>query len=207
MGVRWKSASLAVLVAVLLAGAGYAVGVSRSSPGPIEPTPVDVGFVRDMVIHHGQAVSLAMIMAPRATDPAVREMAAEIAKTQQFEAGQMTGWLEQWGQPTSTTAPPMSWMTHAPVTAAGADPPMPGMATRADVARLAVTRGPAADLMFCRLMQPHHLGGLHMIDEVIRRGRRPEVIALAEQMRTTQQREIIQLNRLVAELTHRGPSG
>ena len=40
-----------------------------------------------------------------------------------------------------------------------------------------------------------------MIDEVIARGRRPEVIALAGQMRTDQEREINQLNRLLAELT------
>jgi uncharacterized protein (DUF305 family) len=67
------------------------------------------------------------------------------------------------------------------------------------VARLAVTRGRAADVMFCRLMLPHHLGALHMIDEVVERGRRPEVIALAEQMRAAQQREIELLNRLLAQ--------
>jgi uncharacterized protein (DUF305 family) len=91
-------------------------------------------------------------------------------------------------------------MTHLPITADGADPPMPGMATRRDVARLAVTRGRRADLLFCRLMLPHHLGALHMVDELIARGSRPEVIALAEQMRTDQQREINQLNGLLAEL-------
>jgi hypothetical protein len=56
------------------------------------------------------------------------------------------------------------------------------------------------DLLFCRLMLPHHLGGLHMIDEVIARGSRPEVIALAEQMRADQQREINQLHQLLAPL-------
>ncbi|MEV6488893.1 DUF305 domain-containing protein [Actinoplanes sp. NPDC051633] len=162
---------------------------------------MDVGFVRDMVIHHSQAVTLAMIVMRRATVPAVREMADEIATTQQREAGVMSGWLQQWGLPTSTAAPAMSWMTHPPATPAATDPPMPGMATRRDVARLAVTRGPAADLLFSRLMLAHHLGGLHMINEVIARGRQPEVIALAEQMRTAQQREINQLNPLLAQIT------
>jgi uncharacterized protein (DUF305 family) len=154
-----------------------------------------------MVIHHSQAVTLAMIVVQRATVPAVREMADEIATTQQREAGVMSGWLQQWGLPTTTAAPAMSWMTHPPATPAGTDPPMPGMATRRDVARLAVSRGPAADLFFSRLMLAHHLGGLHMINEVIARGSRPEVIALAEQMRTAQQREINQLNPLLAQLT------
>jgi hypothetical protein len=49
----------------------------------------------------------------------------------------------------------------APPTAAPeADPPMDGMATRRDVVHLAVTRDPSADLQFCRLTLPHHLGGL-----------------------------------------------
>jgi uncharacterized protein (DUF305 family) len=189
-----------VLTAVLLATAGYTVGVSRSAHDQSEVGSVDVGFVRDMVIHHSQAVTLAMIIVQRATMPAVREMADEIATTQQREAGVMSGWLQQWGLPTSTSAPAMSWMTHPPATPADTDPPMPGMATRSDVARLAVTRGAPADLLFSRLMLAHHLGGLHMINEVIARGSRPEVIALAEQMRTAQQREINQLNPLLAQL-------
>jgi uncharacterized protein (DUF305 family) len=189
-----------VVTAVLLATAGYAVGASRSVSGVPRAGSVDVGFVRDMTVHHSQAVTLAMIIVPRATVPAVQEMADEIASTQQREAGVMTGWLQQWGLPAATTEPAMSWMTHRPDMAAGPDAPMPGMASRSDVARLAVSRGRAADLLFCRLMLPHHLGGLHMVDEVIERGSRPEVIALAVEMRAAQQREINQLSRLLTEL-------
>jgi uncharacterized protein (DUF305 family) len=57
--------------------------------------------------------------------------------------------------------------------------------------------------MFCRLMLPHHLGALHMIDEVVTHCSRPEVVALAERMRTAQEKEINLLNRLVAQLTSR----
>jgi uncharacterized protein (DUF305 family) len=196
--IRWTMAALA---SVLLAATGYLVGASRSALHVPPDGSADVGFVRDMMVHHGQAVVLAMIMVQRATVPAVREMAEEIATSQQREVGQMAGWLRQWGLPETTTAPPMRWMAHpAPVTA-DADPPMPGMATRRDVARLAVARGPDADILFCRLMLPHHLGALHMTDEVMKRGNRPEVIALAAQMRTVQQREITQLNQLLARLT------
>jgi uncharacterized protein (DUF305 family) len=186
-----------LLAALAMSAGGYAVGASESRADTPRSDSVDVGFLRDMVVHHEQAVTLALIVMSRATVPAVREMARDIATSQQREAGLMTGWLQQWGLPASTTAPPMAWMAH-PV-AADTDPPMPGMATRRDVARLAVTRGRAADVLFCRLMLPHHLGALHMIDEVIRRGRRPEVIALAEQMRAAQQREIGLLNRLLAQ--------
>jgi len=43
-------------------------------------------------------------------------------------------------------------------------------------------------------------GGLHMIEEVVERGQRPEVIRLAERMRTGQRREVALLQTLVAEL-------
>jgi uncharacterized protein (DUF305 family) len=191
----------AVLTAVLLGTAGYLLGAARSAPEVPRNDSVDVGFLRDMMVHHAQAVTLAMIVDRRATVPAVREMADEIATGQQREIGVMAGWLQQWGLPESTTAPPMVWMAHPTPAAPDADPPMPGMATRRDVARLAVTRGRQADLLFCRLMRPHHLGALHMIDEEVARGHRPEVIALAEQMRTGQEKEINLLDRLLAELT------
>ncbi|HEU4349112.1 MAG TPA: DUF305 domain-containing protein [Actinoplanes sp.] len=192
---RWPAA---VLAAILLLAGGYLTGMYRAGRDVPAAGSVDAGFARDMVLHHGQAVTLAMIIIPRTTTPVVREMAHDIAVTQQREAGEMTGWLEQWGLPTSTTAAPMAWMSHGPTTPTGADPPMPGMATRADVARLAVTSGRAADLLFCRLMLAHHLGGLHMVEEEIARGTRPEVVALATQMRIDQQREINLLTALLA---------
>jgi uncharacterized protein (DUF305 family) len=191
----------AVLTSVLLGTAGYLLGTYRSTPAVPGDASVDVGFMRDMMVHHAQAVTLAMIVDRRATVPAVREMADEIATGQEREIGVMAGWLQQWNLPNSTTAAPMAWMAHPPAVSPGADPPMPGMATRRDVARLAVTRGRGADLLFCQLMLPHHLGALHMIDEEIARGRRPEVLALAAQMRTGQQKEITMLNRLLTELT------
>jgi len=190
----------AVLAAILLGTVGYLLGASRPASETPRDGTVDVGFLHDMMVHHAQAVTLAMIVNRRATVPAVREMADDIATGQQREIGVMAGWLQQWGLPESATASPMAWMAHRPAAAPDADPPMPGMATRRDVARLAVTRGRQADLMFCRLMLPHHLSALHMIDDVIARGDRPEVIALAMQMRTGQQREINLLNRIQTEL-------
>jgi uncharacterized protein (DUF305 family) len=168
---------------------------------------VEAGFLRDMSVHHSQAVTLGMLALERTVEPAVRELAEETVMAQQREIGVMTGWLEQWGLAASTTRPAMSWMSHRPAAVPPADPPMPGMATRRDVARLAVARGRGADVLFCELLIPHHLGGVHMLDEVIRRSGRPEVTELAVRMRATQQREITELNRLVADLTRgrRGP--
>jgi hypothetical protein len=72
----------AVLTAAALAMGGYTAGASRSTPDLPKVSPVDAGFLRDMVVHHSQAVTLAMIIVGRATLPTVRELAGEIAKTQ-----------------------------------------------------------------------------------------------------------------------------
>src|SRR5918912_444295 len=105
-------APLLLLAALLLAAGGYLLGEIRSRPAPPRGDSVDVGFLRDMIVHHDQAVTLAMIISARATIPAVREMARDIATGQGPEAGLMTGWLQQWGLPASTNAPAMAWMGH-----------------------------------------------------------------------------------------------
>jgi uncharacterized protein (DUF305 family) len=189
------------LSALVLTAAGFTAGAARSVPDAPDESSVDVGFVRDMSVHHAQAVTLGKLAARRATLPAVREMGEDIVLAQQREIGVMAGWLQQWRLPSTTDAPAMVWMSHGGTAfVSGGDPPMPGMATREEVARLAVARGPARDLLFCRLMLRHHLGGMHMISEVIDRGERPEVVALARQMRADQAREVVQLQRLLRRL-------
>jgi uncharacterized protein (DUF305 family) len=191
---------LAGLVAALLALMGYLGGVWRSAPDVPGDTSVEVGFARDMSIHHAQAVTLAKLAHERATLPVLRDMTEDIVITQEREIGVMSAWLQQWRVAGVGSAPPMRWMAHRVVPSPDADPPMPGMATRQEVATLAVTRGPEADRLFCQLMLRHHLGGLHMIDEVVARGHRAEVIALARQMRADQGREITRLQDVLRRL-------
>ncbi len=70
----------------------------------------DVGFVRDMSIHHAQAVLMANIAYRRTDDPDLARLARDIADTQQFQIGMMTGWLDIWGLPVSSGDPLMAWM-------------------------------------------------------------------------------------------------
>lgn len=182
----------------LFAGLGFAGGftLGRHTARPEVPGEhsVDVGFLRDMVVHHAQAVTLARLALQRVQNRSLRNLADDVLMSQQREIGIMTGWLEQWGRAPSSPDPPMAWMSHARTALGG--PLMPGMATQAEVAKFAVMRGPAADAEFGRLMLAHHLGGLHMVEEAIGRAQRPEVVALARRMRTDQQREVTVLLRL-----------
>jgi|SRR4051812_25210738 uncharacterized protein (DUF305 family) len=63
---RIPAQAIAVLAAILLVAAGYLLGAARSTPEVPRDGAVDVGFLRDMMVHHAQAVTLAMIVDRRA---------------------------------------------------------------------------------------------------------------------------------------------
>jgi uncharacterized protein (DUF305 family) len=202
---RHRTVTLMVLItAGALLASGYTLGTHRTSPRLPDDASVEAGFARDMSVHHSQAVTLAMLAYARATLPAVRDLADDIVLSQQREIGVMTGWLQQWNLAESTTRPAMAWMRHD-VTSPG-EVAMPGMASRREVSEFVVTRGVEVDQQFCRLMLRHHQGGLHMLHEVLQRSHRPEVLALATQMRADQQREIGILQRLLTRLAARSPT-
>ncbi len=88
---------------------------TKSANTTVTSTPgegsVEVGFTRDMSVHHGQAVDMAERIRARSTDDALRLLATDIVLTQQSQIGRFRGWLEQWNLPASSTAAPMLWMT------------------------------------------------------------------------------------------------
>ena len=88
---------------------------TKSANTTVTSTPgegsVEVGFTRDMSVHHGQAVDMAERIRARSTDDALRLLATDIVLTQQSQIGRFRGWLEQWNVPASSTAAPMLWMT------------------------------------------------------------------------------------------------
>src|SRR3712207_9094050 len=49
--------------------------------------------------HHLQGVEMANLVPERSTDPEVRQLAFDIAETQQNQVGRMQGWLALWDLP------------------------------------------------------------------------------------------------------------
>lgn len=160
------------LVAAIAIGAGLGAvvfgGRGSSTPGNAS---VDAGFARDMSTHHTQAVVMAGYAPGRATDSAVLLYAADIAAGQQYQIGQMQGWLDAWNLTRTTTGQPMAWMSgeaghqHGGASSAAAlpsDTAMPGMASQAELDQLAASTGHAFDVLFLQLMIRHHKGGLPM---------------------------------------------
>lgn len=173
-------------------GVGYAI-LRETVPGD---SSAEAGFARDMSTHHAQAVQMAMIAQQKASHGAVRGMGVDIALTQQAQIGMMDQWLRNWRLNANSSSPPMSWMPDGQ--RALEKGLMPGMATPEEIAQLESASGPEVDTLFIDLMIKHHLGGIHMVDGILQQSTHPDVVWLAESMKTGQQGEISALQELRA---------
>jgi uncharacterized protein (DUF305 family) len=192
-------AVIAVCVAAVAVAGGYLWGSNgTSSSAAPSTTSVDAGFARDMSTHHTQAVTMATYERDDTTDKALRLLAYDIETQQQFQIGQMQGWLDSWGLSRSTTQSQMAWMNgHEHLTSDGL---MPGMATPDQMSRLLSLRGTAQDVLFLQLMIHHHQGGVAMANYAAQNAGEDYVRTLAQSVATAQTNEIIQMEGLLRQL-------
>ena len=183
----------ALLVGVL--GTLWVVQARSSAPTDFG---ADAGFARDMQTHHAQAVEMAFLVRDRTDDEDLRTVAYDIITSQQQQAGQMYGWLVQWGLPQTGSRPPMAWVDGEHAAAhADADGVMPGMATPAQLAELEAATGVEAERIFLRLMIAHHTGGVAMAEAAVADARTPEVRTLAGAIAAAQSSEIRLLQQML----------
>jgi uncharacterized protein (DUF305 family) len=178
---------LAVLVLAIMAV------TAMESGRPPGDTSLEAGFARDMMVHHDQAVTMAMLIRDRTDDPVLRSMATDMVLTQQNQIGQMFGWLNLWGLPATGTQPAMTWMGH-PTTGL-----MPGMATPQQIADLASLNGTEADIAFLELMIPHHQAAIPMAQYALDNSDVPAVRDLARQILAAQEVEIANMQTMLDE--------
>ncbi|MEV2243279.1 DUF305 domain-containing protein [Streptomyces sp. NPDC049970] len=158
-----------------------------SASAPAEGS-ADVGFARDMSVHHQQAVEMSFLVRDRTDDEDVRRLAYDIINTQANQRGMMLGWLESWDMPKSSERPPMEWMGHPATAADGAL--MPGMATDTQLDRLRAADGRSAEVVFLRLMTVHHRAGADMARAAAGSASTDEIRELAAGMARAQESEI-----------------
>ncbi|SIO29788.1 DUF305 domain-containing protein [Agromyces cerinus] len=213
-----RAAVIAVASVALIVVAAVAFSIGRLST-LAEPTPTttsaEAGFSRDMQVHHLQGVELAMIVRDATDDPEVRLLGYDIATTQAQQAGQMYGWLAEWGLPQAGSEPSMTWMTRPALDGAAghgdhaaSDPdahvpgaPMPGLATPAQVEELRGMTGIEAERRFLELMIAHHQGAVEMADAALARSTDDVVTALAQSIVDSQTSEIELMTGMLAERT------
>jgi uncharacterized protein (DUF305 family) len=164
---------------------GGILAPSLRAPGDNSP---EAGFARDMSTHHGQAVAMAMLEVRNGSDPGVRQLAEDIATTQQAQIGMMSVWLQDWKLLPTGSRRPMAWMPDG--SSELVNGLMPGMATVDQLNELSAARGKASDVLFCQLMLRHHIGGIHMVEGVLEETHNSTVRALAETMLSGQQGEV-----------------
>ena len=207
---RGRTVAGLVLAAVLLGAAAFVGGrVSVNVPDIPATDSAAAGFLRDMQVHHAQAVEMALLVRDRTDDETVRTIAYDMAVTQAGQAGHMDGLLDGWGLPQRSSQPLMSWTLLPTIDGSDdgghemdADAPavMPGMATQEQLAQLRAATGDDAVRLFLELMIPHHEGGLEMADAVLARTTVPQVVSLATGIERAQRSEIVVMQDLLAAL-------
>lgn len=184
---------LPLLLALLVLAAAAALWTTADR-APADNS-LEAGFARDMMVHHEQAVQMALLIRDRTEDPIIHTMATDMVLTQQHQIGQMFGWLNLWGLPATGSEPVMAWMGH-PI-----EGRMPGMASPEQIEELRGLSGEAADIIFLRLMIPHHESAIPMAEIALQQSDIPAVRALARQILTAQEVEIATMESILAEKT------
>jgi uncharacterized protein (DUF305 family) len=212
---RIPTAALVILVAAVVGVAGMLAGAAMTRDATAPPSPVEgsaeAGFARDMQSHHAQAVLMSTTVRDATDDPGIRTLALDIMLTQQQQAGQMYGWLEQWDLSQASPGHPMQWMSHtgpdmgsmdhgsSSTPALDSDVVMPGLATDEELQQLDQAVGVDAEVLYLRLMKAHHQGGVTMARAALDRVQDEDVRRLAQAIVDSQTAELAVLEQMLVE--------
>lgn len=183
------------------AGAGTA-GAPAAAPNSIPYTPADVAFMRGMIVHHEQAVTMASFVPDGTETPGILRLAERIDASQEYEIGLMRRWLTDRGEAPPEPEPAVSRKGRRAYTDA-IGRAMAGMASPTDMATLKAAREAEFDRLFLELMIRHHEGALVMLDHLAQRegsGLEPELFVLISHIDADQRAEIARMRRMLNEL-------
>lgn len=168
--------------------------VASGTPAPGGGNAADIAFAQSMIPHHEQAVQMADLALADGSGASkqVRALAEQIKAAQDPEIQQMTGWLGEWGAPTSM--PSDSAMGGMDM--GGMD--MTGMMSNEDMAALAHAHGAEFDRMWLQMMIVHHQGAVSMAQQVLTTTANPQVQAMAQAVIDGQTAEIDQMKGMLA---------
>ncbi|NUP67286.1 MAG: DUF305 domain-containing protein [Nonomuraea sp.] len=136
----------------------------------------DITYVQDMIVHHRQALDMALLAPTRADSVKLKSLADRIRAAQGPEIQFMSTWLREQDQKV-----PDHHAAHGD---------MPGMATPAQMAALKAATGKSFDKLFLELMINHHLGAITMSERVLTDGSHIKIEELATDVSVTQTAEI-----------------
>lgn len=196
----------AVLVLAACAGAGSSGTPSAASTLPL-PTgaatspatsgsDIDRAFIDMMVPHHQSAVEMARVALERAEHEELIGLAEEVIAAQETEIAQMRQWRLAWFG--SDQTPPMEAMPVLPgVEMPGMGHGMGTMDMTEDIEMLRSAE--PFDASFIEVMVDHHRSAIEAAQVVLAQTQRDEIRNLAEDIISSQQAEIEQLEAWLAE--------
>jgi uncharacterized protein (DUF305 family) len=203
---RWVLIGLAGLI-----GLGGAIGGVRwaasklISPPPL--TAVDLGFLRDMIDHHEQALVIAHAYLANNPNGQAAPYASEVILYQERDLKRMDRFLRDGSQ--TRGAPDrmaMTWMgamEHAGMVMPAEGMPvsqMPGMQPLSRIQELEKLQGKDAARLFFQLMTDHHKGGIEMAATASTTASRKAIRDFAAYVVNGQRIEIVEYSQAVTRL-------
>ncbi|NNC48672.1 MAG: DUF305 domain-containing protein [Sphingomonas sp.] len=161
----------------------------------------DVGFLQMMIPHHYQAVRMARLVNDRTNNETVNEVASRILTSQDDEIAFMQAWLSERGEMAPDPASG-AHMDHAQMDAEAMD--NMGMASAAEITRLASLNGTDFDALFLELMIAHHEGAIRMVRDLLQQpgaAYDPVLYDFISDVRSDQEAEIKKMNLALANLS------
>lgn len=164
----------------------------------------DAEFMRDMIIHHAQAVEMTALVAERTTSQDIRLLAERIEASQEDEMRMMRRWLTDRGEALPDEHAHHAHHGHGAHAGHGADPHagMPGMLSPAEMQQLRDARGADFDRLFLEGMIKHHEGAIVMVEELFAidgAGQETEIFQFASHVDSDQRMEIMRMQRMLAQ--------
>ena len=156
-------------------------------------SPADTMFMQGMIVHHQQAVEMAALVADRTNKEEIVAVAGRIDASQLDEIKFMETWLTEKGELLK-----MAGMGHASHIG------MMGMATPAQIEKLAASRGTNFDRLFLELMVTHHKGAVEMVDDLIEQpgtASEPTFLEYTDEVKNDQEAEIERMNAVLSSLS------
>ncbi len=149
----------------------------------------DAQFVRDMIVHHAQAIEMTAMIASHSEDANLKSLGERIRRSQTDEIRFMKHWLGTRGEPTVDSSRSMPGMNMPQATTML----MPGMLSPEQMDRLRQALGGEFDRLFLAGMIQHHQGALTMVQELFDTpgaGQDAELFNFASDADNTQRAEI-----------------
>jgi uncharacterized protein (DUF305 family) len=184
-----------VLAAATVAG-GLLAGCG-SKPNPVTPPPpraassapvasqpphnqADIVFLQNMILHHTRAITMSQVARTQVTSPQVKDLAVRIEAEQSPQTQQMSALLTEWGVPASSTTGGAGRISST------GNGQIPGTGS-----------GAAFDRMVLQMMTVDHQGAVDMSQTELAQGTNPATRTLAQQIISTQQAQISEMQALL----------